>query len=164
MVDTLMTTERDIEWQELGEARAKRRRGIFHQGGRQHLQDCTNITTNSNPYYTTSNGTMQSNENVSRDYFDQILEGHVNGMIHSSWMKDVHKIGRGSYVADNGQHANSRDALKALHMQLLQVKRRLWPASERCAHACRTAPYDQFEEARRICNPMEPLGGATTMD
>jgi hypothetical protein len=49
-------------------------------------------------------------------------------------------------------------AIKSLSRQLIQAKRRLWPAAERCAKGAGSRPEREFGEARRVCNPMEPLG------
>lgn len=66
--------------------------------------------------------------------------------------------------------ANSADIqseIEHISRQLLQVKRRLGPAAERCANACNsyhgdaskgTTCRNEFEEARRACDPFAVLG------
>ena len=54
--------------------------------------------------------------------------------------------------------------IKSFNQQLLQVKRKLWPAAEQCATASyqatghRSSPQFEFSMARRWGNPMECLG------
>ena len=106
------------------------------------------------------------NDFENRDCYQEVLEGVYSGQIHNSWLRDDRPI----YCSDE---ANSMDTfgvqnmamfLKSLDQQLLQVKRKLWPAAEECATAYyqatgqRSSPQFEFSEARRWCNPMECLG------
>jgi FtsJ-like methyltransferase len=74
--------------------------------------------------------------------------------------------------ADNEDEENSptQDAIRSLSIQLLQVKRRLFPAAERCTEACNslydnnhrwttttTTARKEFTIARNACNPYEIL-------
>ena len=38
------------------------------------------------------------------------------------------------------------------------LPRRLWPAAQRCSYETGSSPEREFAEARRLCNPLEPLG------
>lgn len=96
------------------------------------------------------------NVNTGTDCYDEILEGNINGSIRNSWLRNVIKIG--SEIIPSAPLQEDTSPISSLSRQLLQVKRRLWPAAERCAGAHNSSPQKEFTEARRVCNPMEPLG------
>ncbi|CAJ1909532.1 unnamed protein product [Cylindrotheca closterium] len=101
----------------------------------------------------------ESNTTDLRDFYDQIASGHVNGQIRSSWLAILHRISmhnRDSGIVQPNMEVSA--AIKSLSRQLIQAKRRLWPAAERCAEVTGSRPEREFGEARRFCNPMEPLG------
>jgi cap1 methyltransferase len=91
-----------------------------------------------------------------RSFYNEILQGHVNGTVRNSWLRYMRKIGPSHQPLAVPKQGIS--PIQSLTRQLLQVKRRLWPAAEQCAHALGTMPHREFAEARRMCNPMEPLG------
>jgi hypothetical protein len=93
-----------------------------------------------------------ADENVG-DYYDEIVGGHVNGQIRNSWLRCIHRSGS-QHDPCNGSGDDLASALQSLTRQLLQTKRRLWPAAEHCAQAHDSKPGEEFAEARR----MEPLG------
>lgn len=123
-----MITESDEDWRKSG-GRAKRQRS-------------------------TAQGGAEIHHDSSGDYFDEILEGRVNGTTRNSWLRSVSKIG----VYDHFERIEGISPISSLSHQLLQVKRRLWPAALRCAEAYDSSPQKEFAVARRQCNPMEPLG------
>jgi cap1 methyltransferase len=128
-----MMTDRDEEWEQLGDARAKRQRSTIE------------------PHQT-------FDENRGRDYYEEILEGHyTNGQIRNSWLK-VAGSSQSSNDESSGMREQGISPNQSLSLQLLQVKRRLWPAAERCAEVYETSPHGEFAQARRRCNPMESLG------
>ena len=104
--------------------------------------------------------TSDSSRSDRRDCYDEISAGHVNDTVRSSWLTNYHHIGHqamNSGVIHLDMEAAS--AIKSLSRQLLQAKRRMWPAAERCAQSIeQSSPEREFGEARRTCNPMEPLG------
>ena len=51
--------------------------------------------------------------------------------------------------------------IKSLSQQLIQVKRGLWPAAEKCAAVLDSSPSVEFLDSRTISNPMEALGECT---
>ena len=104
-------------------------------------------------------------------YYNEILEGHVNEQIRNSWLRRIWKVSKAITATNsdpmagsseeekpNEQEGTKTSQIQTLSRQLLQVKRRLWPAAEQCARVCCTTPSREFTEARRMCNPMEPLG------
>jgi len=101
----------------------------------------------------------------SRDYYQEILEGVGLGQVYNSWLRDIRPIAcLNEATSDNfGIHGMSM-SIRSVSQQLLQVKRKLWPAAERCALAVyqrtgyQSSPHVEFSEARRSCNPMECLG------
>lgn len=92
------------------------------------------------------------------DYYDEIIGGNLNGEIRNSWLRCVRSTGSEHNPQPNGSGEDLSSSIQSLTRQLLQAKRRLWPAAERCAQAHDSRPEREFAEARRICNPMEPLG------
>ena len=92
-----------------------------------------------------------SSANNDRTHYKEILEGHVNDQVLNSWLRCTRKITATTTTSTISPN-------QSLGRQLLQVKRRLWPAAEQCAYVWGSQPSYEFTEARRICNPMEPLG------
>lgn len=95
------------------------------------------------------------------DCYKEVLEGHVNGNVRNSWLRNTSTLS--AFVVHHDvsfpPHENLGTAIRSLEQQLLQAKRRLWPAAERCGRASGSeSPQDEFSKARRLCNPMEPLG------
>jgi cap1 methyltransferase len=97
-----------------------------------------------------------------RDYYDDVFEGRLNGMVLNSWLWDTRPLYTTHYDAmmDSTAPAALSLSIRSLNQQLLQVKRKLWPAAESCAKAigAQSSPQHEFAQARRWCNPMEPLG------
>ena len=102
-------------------------------------------------------------DNEQSDCYHEVLEGSYNGPLRHSWFNTTHAIGAGR-PCDTGRLPDENDdsglsPIESLRRQLLQVKRRLWPAAEQCAQATgMSSAQSEFSSARRICNPMEPLG------
>jgi cap1 methyltransferase len=106
------------------------------------------------------------------DCYDEVMKGHtlnVNGSVRSSWLQNIKWLSMDDSTeiepaaiplpADAAsQQVAMSTQMKALHHQLSQIKRRLWPASEDCSRADSQDPYVHFEQARRACNPLEVLG------
>jgi cap1 methyltransferase len=93
---------------------------------------------------------------VGNDCYDEIMNESCEGNIsvHNSWLVV------GDQIIDEKSTTCLSDEIKSLSQQLLQVKRRLWPAAEDCANAWKSTPQDEFWNARAAANPMEPLGEA----
>ena len=108
----------------------------------------------------------------SNDCYDEILQRNNNNgdddllSIRNSWLNERSPIIQGdsnTNVSSNSSAKCPRSAtaklqLKSLSQQLIQVKRRMWPAAEECAAAWETKPGEEFWNARDISNPMECLG------
>jgi cap1 methyltransferase len=100
-----------------------------------------------------------------RDFYREVLEGVYTGQVINSWLRDDQTTfsSNEAVLEIVGVHDMSM-FIKSLSQQLLQVKRKLWPAAERCAVAVHqntghpSSPQFEFSEARRWCNPMECLG------
>eukprot|EP00536_Pseudo-nitzschia_multiseries_P003028 jgi/Psemu1/301724/fgenesh1_kg.43_\ len=97
-----------------------------------------------------------------RDCYDEIVNEHDDGgSLRGSWMTNRSVIlGNASddsamSISDSSGNSNE---LRSLGQQLIQVKRRLWPAAEKCADAWNSSPGDEFWSARTFANPMEALG------
>ena len=100
-----------------------------------------------------------------RDCFQEVLEGVYSGQIHNSWLRDDRPIYCSEEVSMPSFGIQDMAMfIKSFNQQLIQVKRKLWPAAEQCATANyqitgqRSSPQFEFSEARRWCNPMECLG------
>lgn len=112
-----------------------------------------------------------------RDYFQEIFDSVSPTEIYNSWLCEDRPIYSSEDPADDTMDLSMQDlsdsmseATMSLSQQLLQVKRKLWPAAEKCAlaynktrdnaeqHLSSTSPQSEFAQARRWCNPMEPLG------
>ena len=108
----------------------------------------------------------------SNDCYDEILQRNNNNgdddllSIRNSWLNERSPIIQGdsnTNVSSNSSAKCPRSTtaklqLKSLSQQLIQVKRRMWPAAEECAAAWETKPGEEFWNARDISNPMECLG------
>eukprot|EP00934_Nitzschia_sp_Nitz4_P005151 Nitzschia sp. Nitz4//scaffold58_size112336//18950//20302//NITZ4_004018-RA/size112336-processed-gene-0.60-mRNA-1//1//CDS//3329554944//5141//frame0 len=91
-----------------------------------------------------------------RDCFQALVDGHVNDGVYHSWLLQSRTQ---SLASIHSSDETIRSAIQSLHQQLTQVKRRLWPAAERCAQVSGSqAPGREFSDARSLCNPMEALG------
>lgn len=101
----------------------------------------------------------------SQDYYDEALSD--SPPLTSSWLRTVQWIS--SIDQEQDLDYNSRETLALLNddiqtisRQLVQLKRRMGPAAERCcdsmSKAKRCTPSDAFRAARRACNPYEKLG------
>jgi cap1 methyltransferase len=118
-----------------------------------------------------------------RDCLDQVLGGDDDDspygagiMVRSSWLHDVQWIESRNFLLDDAVSVphemiagdELQFEIQSLSKQLLQAKRTLSPAAERCAQAhntlsirnrtAKTTARQQFVEARRVCNPFECLG------
>lgn len=94
------------------------------------------------------------------DVYDEILnQRNDDDSIQNSWFRGrspIHKQGM-ECTSESTQQSLS-DEIKSLSQQLIQVKRKLWPAAEKCAAAWDSTPGDEFWGARAYANPMEALG------
>ena len=130
-----MMTERDNSWrsQEENGRVAKRQKGIADSLG---------------------NSVDQFGE-----YYDDISSGRIDGEIRHSWLRQKYRVtAESSYEFSTVVAGDLSSTIQQLQKQLIQTKRRLWPAAERCGLTYDTSPNKEFSEARSICNPMEPLG------
>lgn len=97
-----------------------------------------------------------------RDCYDEVFEGRISGMmVVHSWLKDIRPLFSNYEKADDSMDVERLSfSIRSLSQQLLEVKRKLWPAAEQCAQATGawSSPHHEFAQARRWCNPMEPLG------
>ena len=99
----------------------------------------------------------------SRDCFEQVLRQAKDSdqVVRSSWLCHVEWIDdKNDSFREEEDEDHLQSQLESLAKQLLQVKRRLGPAAEKCAQeSCgSTTASEQFVQARRACNPMESLG------
>jgi 23S rRNA U2552 (ribose-2'-O)-methylase RlmE/FtsJ len=110
----------------------------------------------------------------SGDSYESIVNG-PHGIVFNTWMPGDFSIRPATTIADSS-NLNREDApmndvdapceeqipygseVKTYTKQLLQVKRRLWPAAEECGRVCDRDPALEWAEARRACNPLELLG------
>ena len=102
------------------------------------------------------------------DCYDEVMKGytlHANGSVRTSWLNNIQWLSMVDDVSMEMEPATMpyqvamSTQMKALHHQLSQIKRRLWPASEDCSRVDSSQdPYVHFEQARRACNPLEALG------
>jgi FtsJ-like methyltransferase len=97
-----------------------------------------------------------------RDCYDAVLEGqHGNHDIRHSWLNTMHTFCAAQSESIRMEEETAISPIDSLSRQLLQVKRRLWPAAEQCAEAMddgSSSASSEFAQARRWCNPLEPLG------
>ena len=96
----------------------------------------------------------------SNDVYDEILHQRNDGYsVQNSWFRlrsSIHKKGM-EYGIESAKISPS-EGIKSLSQQLIQVKRKLWPAAEKCAAVWDSTPGDEFWRARAFANPMEALG------
>lgn len=94
------------------------------------------------------------------DVYDEILQQNDDGYsIQNSWFgvrSQIHNDGMDYEMKPS--ESSPIDGIKSLSQQLIQVKRKLWPAAEKCALAWDSTPGEEFVSARSSTNPMEPLG------
>jgi cap1 methyltransferase len=97
---------------------------------------------------------------VGNDCYDEIIQQTDGGnTIRSSWFKARTQIHKNEIDRETTSSESSPfDAIKSLSQQLIQVKRKLWPAAEKCAAAWDSTPGPEFWTARAFANPMEALG------
>ena len=106
-----------------------------------------------------SNASSNVDTEARRDCYDEVLEGHYNGPIQYSWLTTIHKISTRDPTFLRTEPPQALSPIQSLNRQLLQVKRRLWPAAVQCAQVIKSSsPQVEFSQARRNCNPLEPLG------
>lgn len=97
----------------------------------------------------------------SSDVYNEIMsQKSVNCTVYNSWLRRIDPFHCSQQAgAHTGQTNHAEDkTLSTLQRQLLEIKRKLWPSAERCSQACFSSPHKEFTNARRLCNPMEPLG------
>ena len=95
------------------------------------------------------------------DCYDESLQQNNDDedSIQNAWLNDRNLIqGNAKNNASNISESFQSEGLKSLSQQLMQVKRRLWPAAEECAAAWDSTPSEEFWNARAITNSMEALG------
>ena len=96
------------------------------------------------------------------DFYNEILhQDDDRDSIRVSWLRNRSIINGNE--GDNGMMSISdsngqSNEIRSLGQQLVQVKRRLWPAAEQCARASGSTPSEEFWSARAFANPMEALG------
>ncbi len=92
------------------------------------------------------------------DLYDEILN-QTTYNVQNSWFRNRSQLGKTEMECDTGvSEISLTDEIKSLNQQLIQVKRKLWPAAEACAQAWDSTPGDEFWCARSFANPMEALG------
>lgn len=94
----------------------------------------------------------------SNDYFNDVLgHGRIALPVLDSWLKAIQWIGVGHI--DKYSPRTDPMAIETLSKQLIQVKRRMRPAMDRCALCAPAVSSPQiFADARAACNPYEALG------
>ena len=107
--------------------------------------------------------TEHSSDGGDRDHYTSICSGNFTTDIRNSWLKSSFQVSHTQVTACPSEtiriEAEVRaSSIKSFSWQLIQAKRRLWPAAMRCAEATNSSANTEFTNARRICNPMEPLG------
>jgi cap1 methyltransferase len=120
-----------------------------------------------------SNHSVSSSQTIatdhrSRDCFAEVYPTPTHAsitQIRSSWLYDTSWFDKDWSLPIDEDELTLQEEVVALNNQLLQVKRRLAPAAERCTKACNasanesiTTGHGEFIEARRVCNPYEVLG------
>jgi len=98
---------------------------------------------------------------IDNDCYDEILQQQNDDLVlvRNTWLNDRSPIkGNESNILYNSSKGLRSEGLKSLSQQLIQVKRRMWPAAEECATSWETTPSKEFWNARGFNNPMEPLG------
>ena len=122
-------------------------------------------------------GTTTNTADSDNDCYDDVM-GANTPPLRNDWFQESLVIGSQHNTAATQQqhhHHHHQQALlsaglssevEALEHQLAQVKRRFEPAADRCVQAvCNNGntfttptPSQEFEQARRACNPYEALG------
>jgi len=104
-------------------------------------------------------GDSDSGVQSCNDAYDEVLQhGDGCGSIRNSWF-NVRYIQKRENVGEmRPQERSLFFEIKSLSQQLIQVKRGLWPAAEKCAAALDSSPSVEFLNARTFANPMESLG------
>jgi cap1 methyltransferase len=101
-------------------------------------------------------------EDYGSDCYDEILAGLYeddDGRIRNSWLVERGDPTNNVVVDGTMSPTTSLASLvKSLSQQLIQTKRRLWPAAEQSAQAWKSTPQKEFWNARVVTNPMETLG------
>jgi cap1 methyltransferase len=94
------------------------------------------------------------------DIYDEITQQNDDEYsIRNSWFRERNQIHKGDIDFETESlESSSLDGIKSLGQQLIQVKRKLWPAAEKCASAWDSTPSQEFWNARAFANPMEALG------
>lgn len=104
------------------------------------------------------------------DCYEDALAGYLllpDGSVRSSWLNDDYVWTYESvsnYTKTHYGVVPLKEQLKAIQRQLCQIKHRFGPAAELCSTVCSTqheaqaTARQEFEEARRMCNPFEELG------
>mmetsp|Transcript_42 Transcript_42/g.112 ORF Transcript_42/g.112 Transcript_42/m.112 type:complete len:444 (-) Transcript_42:216-1547(-) len=99
-------------------------------------------------------------DQTGNDCYDEILKQKDDSYsIQDSWFRcrsQVHNNGT-DFQTEIVERPLS-DEIQSLSQQLIQVKRRLWPAAEKCAAVWKSTPAEEFWSARAFANPMEALG------
>mmetsp|Transcript_26766 Transcript_26766/g.62561 ORF Transcript_26766/g.62561 Transcript_26766/m.62561 type:complete len:464 (+) Transcript_26766:178-1569(+) len=109
-----------------------------------------------------SKGVTADRSQTDNDCYDEIAHRHDGDSIRHSWMTNRSFI-YGNSKGDNNMISLSEgcgksDEIMSLNQQLIQVKRKLWPAAEKCAEAWNSTASEEFWSARSFANPMEALG------
>lgn len=94
------------------------------------------------------------------DCYNEILN-HNDDQFHvrNSWFRSRSQIYKnGNKYKIKTSESLPSDGIKSLSQQLIQVKRGLWPAAEKCSVAWNSSPGQEFHSARAFANPMEALG------
>jgi cap1 methyltransferase len=97
------------------------------------------------------------------DFYDEILEGLYedddSGRTRNSWLVDRSDSTDCMIEARSTvPSAEVAAQIRSLSQQLIQTKRRLWPAAELCGQVWQSNPQTEFWKARASTNPMETLG------
>lgn len=112
----------------------------------------------------------RENGGAKHDCYHDALAGYLllpNGTVRSSWLNEDYEWTHESIAHYSKIHYGAvplKEQMKAIERQLSQIKQRFRPTAELCAMACKaqlgaqTTASLEFEEARRMCNPLEELG------
>lgn len=159
----------------------KRTRPVTQRQAREMFSSEMNITLDESPKrkreegrYSVDRGEPHGGKGQERgpqhDCYEDALAGYLllpDGTVRSSWLNDDHVWTHESVSNSTKTHYGVvplKEQMKAIQRQLWQIKHRFGPAAELCAtvcntqHGARTNASQEFEEARRMCNPFEELG------
>ena len=94
------------------------------------------------------------------DVYNEILnQQNDHDTIQNSWFRVRSPLHKEPLMDTSKSSLQSlSDEIKSMSQQLIQVKRKLWPAAEKCGAAWDSTPSDEFWRARAFANPMEALG------